>query len=134
MTMIKKMIFSSFLAGACAFGGEYYYMNGDKRVDLTPVPRTQAALRALDNVMRFKNPAGEEIAIPDRIIVKFKSTENLDNYLKHYDLTMIKRLRQGVYLLGAKSPEAALEAANRLNELPDVRYAQPDIIRKVRLR
>ncbi|WP_456323342.1 S8 family serine peptidase [Hydrogenimonas sp.] len=129
-----KKIFSVFVASLYLFGADYYYMNGDKRVDLTPMPQKETALRGLKNIMTFKNPAGQEIAIPDKIIVKFKTLDNTGDYLNLYDLKVLKKLRGGVYLLGAKSPKAAIEAANALNDAPDIMYAQPDIIKKRHLR
>lgn len=112
----------------------YYYMNGDKKIELTPISQEQSSLRTKEKVLRFMSSTGREIAIPGRLLVKFKSLQNLDKYLKRYNLTIIKRFQNGLYFLRAPSPQAALEAANTLNALPDVLYAQPDIIKKWKMR
>ena len=121
-------------AAALAFGSDYYYMNGDRRVDLVPVPETSMTLRGIGEALSFKTPAGQEIAIPDRIVVRFRSEEALSPALQRYGLRVIRPLHGLTYLLKAASPAAALEAANALNDAPDVLYAQPDIIKKWRMR
>jgi len=67
--------------------------------------------------------------------VKFASTENFDEYLRRFDLKVVKKYDFGnMYLLEAKTPQKALEAANGLYDRPDVLFAQPDLIRRWSLR
>lgn len=117
------------------FGGEYYYMNGDKRVELEPISSLAAKYSVSGSALYFKKGDGKEIAVPNRVILKLDSPENLDSYLRKYNLKLVKKFDFGnMYLLEAQTPELALEAANALYEEKDVVLAQPDIIRSWRLR
>ncbi|BDY13389.1 S8 family serine peptidase [Hydrogenimonas cancrithermarum] len=116
------------------FAGDYYYMEGGKRVELTPVTSEFPAARSLQNVLKFKNERGADVAIPNRLIVKFKSPENFDRYLKEFGLKLLHRYRNGTCLLQAPTPKAAMDAANALSQREDVLFAQPDLIKKWSLR
>jgi len=116
------------------FGGEYYYMNGGKRIELTPVENDVSALRSFQNTLKFKDPKGRDVAIPNRLLVKFKNTENLEKYLEMYAMRIVRKFHNNTYLMETVSPQAAIESANALSEKPDVVYAQPDLIKKWRLR
>ncbi len=92
-------------------------------------------MRSTTGKLHFLDPRGHELAIGNRLIVKFRSIENLRNYLDRFGLTIVKKYGfSGMYLLEAATPEAAIDAANALYHAPDVLFAQPDIARKVRLR
>ncbi len=132
--MRKLLLFLFFVPLLTA--GEFFYMNGGKRIELTPVPEKNGAmLREVPKTLRFKDPKGREIAIENRLIVKFRSVENLDDYLNIYNLHVVKKFSFGnMYLLEAPTPKAAMDAANALCEMPDVEFAQPDIMRKRMLR
>jgi len=116
------------------FGGEFYYMNGGKRVELTPVESDAIAPRASQNLLRFKDAQGKDIAISNRLLVKLKDCENLDKYLKMYEMKIVKEYPNNTFLLETDSPKLAMDAANALSQKPDVIYAQPDLIKKWNLR
>jgi len=116
------------------FGGEFYYMNGGKRVELTPVESDTIAPRSSQNILRFKDPKGKDIAIPNRLLVKFKDCDNLDKYLEMYKMKIIKEYPGNTFLLETDSPKSAMDAANALSQKADIVYAQPDLIRKWNLR
>ncbi len=117
------------------FAGEYYYMNGDKRVDLQEIPAGVTKHSLSESLLYFRNANGKKVGIPNRIIVKFRSMENFDRYLQAYGLKIVKKFNFGnMFLLEAETPKKALEAANSLYGEPDVILAQPDLIREWRLR
>ena len=131
---MKKGLAVMSLCTLWLFGADYY-MNGDKRVALEQIPAKTSKYDLGGSGLHFKKPDGQEIAIPNRLIVKFASMENFERYLQAYDLKVIKKYDFGnMFLLEAKTPRQALEAANSLYEKPDVAFAQPDIIRKWSLR
>jgi hypothetical protein len=130
---VKKcliILVSLSIAGA----GEYYYMNGDRRVELQPVESTGIAVREYGGTKPFLLENGEKIEVANRIIVKFSSLENLDAYEAEYGLRPLKRIGGKIFLFETDSIEMALDAANALEKRADVVYAQPDILKTRRLR
>ena len=129
-----RFLIPLFLALLPLTAGEFYYFNNGKKVPLKPLDGTLSA-RSVDAPMRFEDPEGRTISIANRLIVKFRSTENLNEYLNRYNLRIVKKYAfEGMYLLQAPTPVDAIEAANALYEMPDVEFAQPDIARKRMLR
>ena len=116
------------------FGGEFYYMNGEKRVELAPVESDTITPRSSQNILRFKDLKGRDIAISNRLLVKFKDRNNLDKYLEMYKMKIIKEYPGNTFLLETDSPKSAIDAANALSQKADIVYAQPDLIRKWNLR
>jgi len=116
------------------WGGEFYYMNGGKRVELTPVESDTVAPRSSQNILHFKDGQGKEIAIPNRLLLKLKDRENLDKYFTMYGMKIVKEYPNNTFLLETDSPKSAMDSANALSQKPDVIYAQPDLIRKWNLR
>ncbi|WP_457599613.1 S8 family serine peptidase [Hydrogenimonas sp.] len=124
-----------FFAGVSAFSADYYYMQGGKRISLVPVEANETAtLRDTSNILRFIGPGGEEIGIPDRLIVKFDDPAGRQTLLEKFGLEEVRCYQNGICLLEAPNPTAALEAANALSEERGVIFAQPDLIRKRSLR
>jgi len=116
------------------WGGEFYYMNGGKRVELTPVESDTISPRNSQNILHFKDVNGRDIAIANRLLLKLKECKNLDEYLKKYGMKIVKEYPNNTYLLETVSPKSAMDTANALSQEPDVVYAQPDLIRKWKLR
>jgi len=116
------------------FGGEFYYMNGGKRVELTPVENDAITPRSSQNLLRFKDAQGRDISIPNRLLVKLKDCNNLDKYLTEYRMKIVKEYPNNTFLLETNSAKSAMDAANALSQKSDVIYAQPDLIRKWNLR
>ncbi len=117
------------------FAGEYYYMNGDKRVDLRQVPSTAVKYSLKEGVLYFEKRDGEQIGVVNRIIVKFGSMENFNEYLRKFNLKVVKKYSFGnMYLLEAPTAKDAIDAANALYARSDVIFAQPDLIRRWSLR
>lgn len=109
------------------YSQEYYYYKNSKKVQLekvTSISRTQSV------VDYYKNDMGILLGVSDKIILKLKLHDNLDNYIKLYDLHIEKVISENLYLLTVKDKSLTLEIANSLNEKEDVVYAQPDFIKK----
>jgi len=116
------------------WGGEFYYMSGGKRVELTLVESGTVTPRSSQNILRFKDGEGKEIAIPNRLLVKLKDRETLDQYLTIYKMKIVKEYPDNTFLLETDSPLSAMDIANTLSQDSHVIYAQPDLIRKWNLR
>jgi hypothetical protein len=116
------------------WGGEFYYMSGGKRVELTPVESDTVIPRSSQNILHFKDRQGKDIAIPNRLLMKLKDRKNLDSYLAKYHMKIVKEYANNTFLLETDSPKSAMDSANALSQESDVVYAQPDLIRKWNLR
>lgn len=117
-----------------AIAGEYYYMQDGREIGLVPLEKNMTSVRTNRAPLRFKTESGEEIAIPNRLVVKFERADVIDAVVEKYRLRVVKRYRNDLLLLEAASPKNALDAANALCREPYVIYAQPDLIKKWKLR
>ncbi|WP_201354081.1 S8 family serine peptidase [Hydrogenimonas urashimensis] len=131
--MIKKTLLFS-LCAVFAVGGEYFYIHKGKRVELTPLPDGSVRLRGSAAPLAFKTAKGTEILIPNRLVVKIAPEASIDAILANTDVQILRKYRDGLYLLKTRSPKAALDVANALSLNPSVIYAQPDIMQRWRLR
>jgi len=116
------------------FSGEFYYMNGKKRVELTPIKSDAIATRSTQKLLRFKDENGRDVAIANRLLVKLKDCDNLEKYLTDYDMKIVKEYPNNTFLLATNSAKLAIDVANALSQKSDVIYAQPDLIRRWELR
>ncbi len=117
------------------FAGEYYYMNGDKRVDLQEITDGVTKHSFSESPLYFRSENGKKVGIPNRLIVKLKAMDKFDKYLQTFGLKVVKKFNFGnMFLLEAETTKKALEAANSLYGEPDVILAQPDMIREWSLR
>ncbi|WP_456449693.1 S8 family serine peptidase [Hydrogenimonas sp.] len=131
--MLKKFLMAGVSVLLFAEGGEYYYMNGTKRVELHPldegVPRTRSAKAPRP----FLLSDGEKVFVPNRIVVKFASEAAMEACREKYDMRPLKKAG-GFYLFEVSTPEKALEVAKKLRLESGVLYVQPEIMKKRTLR
>ncbi len=124
------------LSALWAFAGEYYYMNGGKKVSLKLLEEPN--IRSADKNVTYEcfiDDTSQKLCIPNRLLVKFKESADIDGYLERFGLKVLKKYSFGpLYLLEAGSPFEALNAANNLGKMPDIVFAQPDVMKKRRLR
>jgi len=113
------------------FSGEFYYINGGKKVELIP---KEDFTRSSKNILYFEKRDGKEIAITNRLFLKLKSDKTIDNYLNSFNLKIVKEYPNHTYLLKAKSAKLAMDIANELSSKSDVIFAQPDLMKKWSLR
>lgn len=109
----------------------FYYQNGKKiSLDFVMMPTSRT-----NNGMRFyKNEYGTLLGISKRLIVKFKTKVHLDDYLKKYNLHLVKTLGQNLYLLQTQDVTSTINISNKLTQQDDVKYAHPDFTKKRRRR
>ena len=134
---MRRILFLALCSLTVLSAGEYYYMNGGKRVALTPLTLPQSAVepRQKASTLRFRDPHGRIVTISERLIVKFDTEAVVADFLNRYNLRIVRKYSFGaMYLLEAPDAGAAIEAANALAEEPGVIFAQPDIARKRILR
>lgn len=114
------------------FAEEFYYIKNKKKIKLIPLDNN-FELRDKD-MLRFKDIEGKDILIPNRVIVKVKDKNSLEKYIKKYNLKIVKKYPNRLYLLKASSAKMALEIANILSQKEEILFAQPDLIKRWNLR
>jgi len=108
-----------------SFGyGEFYYQYG-KKVELRPIKNIS---RNLDYKF-YKDKKGRILGVNNKIIVKF-TTPNINPILNKYNLTIIKKLYNNVYLLKLPLNSDTFDVINKLYNNPTIKFAQPDFLRK----
>ncbi|WP_457598782.1 hypothetical protein [Hydrogenimonas sp.] len=131
-----KLFFLSCFFVAAVNAEDFYYINQGKRVELTPVTNEKSVpFHATSKMATFKDSKGKKLEIGNRLIVQFKTTDRLSDYLNLYSLRVIKRYSfKNMFLLEASDVQSAINVANSLSEMSDVVFAQPDIIKKRTIR
>ncbi|HIE35404.1 MAG TPA: hypothetical protein EYP79_04330 [Campylobacterales bacterium] len=114
------------------FAEEFYYIKNKKKIKLIPLDNN-FELRDKD-MLRFKDIEGKDILIPNRVIVKVKDKNSLEKYIKKYNLKIVKKYSNRLYLLKASSAKMAIEIANILSQKEEILFAQPDLIKRWNLR
>jgi len=109
------------------YSQEYYYYENGKKVQLE---KRITISRNNSSVDYYQNNTGILLGVSDKIILKLKLHDNLEKYLKLYDLNIIKKMSENLYLVNVKDKSLTLEIANSLSQKEDVLYAQPDFIKK----
>lgn len=113
------------VTSGCA-NSTYYYQGGEKK-SLTPIPTQE---RSNQNIDFYKTQDDEKVGVSDTLMVKFYSTRNLDYYIDMYDLQIVNKITQDIYVFRVKSKSLTIQTANSLSEKKDVKFAQPDFLRK----
>lgn len=114
------------------FAEEFFYIKNKRKIKLIPL-ENRFELRDKD-MLRFKDIEGKDILIPNRVIVKVKDKNSLEKYIKKYNLKIVKKYSNRLYLLKASSAKMALEIANILSQKEEILFAQPDLIKRWNLR
>lgn len=117
-------------------GDMLYYIQGKKKVYLepyTPVKQLRSlngnSEKLLQNTDYYKNSKGVLLGVTNRLIVKLKSN-TIDKYLNNYNLTIVKKLGDRLYLLQTPDKNQTIEISNSLSNESDILYAHPDFIKK----
>ena len=114
------------------FAEEFFYIKNKRKIKLIPL-ENRFELRDKD-MLRFKDIEGKDILIPNRVIVKVKDKNSLEKYIKKYNLKIVKKYSNRLYLLKASSAKMAIEIANILSQKEEILFAQPDLIKRWNLR
>lgn len=112
-----------FVQTGCA-GDNYYYKNGKKEY------LNEKKLFRSTNTKVYETQKGLRLGISNKIILKLRDDSSLDDYLIEYDLQIVKKLYDKVYLLQTSDSSVTLKIANSLYEKEDVVYAHPDFVKK----
>ena len=107
--------------------GNYYYQNDQKKY----MTLYNNSLRGSPNIDYYQNEKGLILGVTDKILVKFKSENNIGKYLHEFDLFAHKIINSKTYLVQTKDKSLTLDISNKLNEKDDVVFAQPDFIKKI---
>jgi len=126
---MKKLLLLSLLFSLELFAkrSTFYYRGGEK-VFLTPILSTARVSNA--QVQYYKVNDKVNVGVSNKLIIKFYDTAKLQEVLKEFHLTIVKKLFQNTFLLQCETQEQTLFIANTLTQMPQVQYAHPDFIQK----
>ena len=105
----------------------YYYENNQK-VFITPV---YSVLRSDSKIDYYQNNQGIVLGVTDKLIIKLKDNEKLEQILSEFNLTFEKTLSKNIYLLRTSNKNLIIDISNRLSEKEYVKYAHPDFVEKM---
>ena len=114
---------------------QYYYNNGIKHY-LTPINQT-VKIRSISNNSKqyFKTNNNIIVAVKDTILIKLKKSNiSIDNILERYNISLIDKLTNKIYLLKIKNFQDIFDISNLLYNDKDIQYAHPNFEKKVHLR
>jgi hypothetical protein len=117
MKVVFSLVFVTFL-----FSEKFYYKE-NKKVVLTPVISPKSG-----EYTYYKTPQNRVVGVGKNIIVNFKRGD-IQNYLKEYNLTIIKKLSNNTYLL--KTSSNTLDISNRLSLDENISYSEPDFLKSI---
>jgi len=104
----------------------YYYQN-NKKVSLTPI---KSLSRNISNMDYYKNSNGIVLGVTDRLLIKLKNKNYLENILKRYNLILIRKIDKNLYLLKTQDKNLTIQISNTLTKKDFIEYAHPDFIKK----
>ncbi len=107
----------------------YYYQNNHK-VYLKQIEK----LNRDSKHIRYETKSNIILIVKNQIIVKFISTNNIEKYIKEYDLILVKQLDKNLYLFKINDKNNLFDITNQLGNKNDIKYAQPDFIKERYLR
>lgn len=126
-----------FLSSSLMAQDNYFYQN-NKKTTLTPLPPLirSNSLPSEQAIHYYNTEQGHKVGVYNKIIVKFKDSEDLDPFLllSPYDVEIDKQLGTRLYLLITPSNNLAIDISNRLSEQDFIEYAHPDFIKKYNTR
>ncbi len=124
--LIIVLIFSSFYAKDI----NYYIQNG-KKVYLYKVSNKTRSLQ--NDTTWYQKDSGDIIGVKKSFFLKIDTDTKIDNLLKEYNLTVIKRLSKELFLLKSNTKDT-LSLLHDINSLDLNIYAYPNISKQVDMR
>ncbi len=113
------------------YADELYYYQDDQKVTLVPY---HDRFTQQSNIDYYKNNNGLVVGVTDKIIIKTSAGTDIAKYLDAFNLSLLKRLDDDIYLLRTQDKSLTLGTANKLNEQEHIVYAHPDFIKRRILR
>lgn len=126
---IFSLLFSLFLILSAA-DAEFYY-DGTKKVSLKLL---QTLVRSNASVYYYEDERGKKVGVSNKILVQFKHSDNIENYLAEFEATIEKDLGGNLFVFLLSNAALTIEVANTLHLKEDVLFAHPDFIRIRELR
>lgn len=128
MYVMKLIFIFCIIFYGSLFSSDKFYYQEDKKIYLYPYNNS---LRSSPNIDYYQNEKGLILGVTDKILVKFKSENNIGEYLHEFDLFAHKIINSKTYLVQTKDKNLTLDISNKLNKKDDVLFAQPDFIKKI---
>ncbi len=120
--MFKKALFILTIFSISAFGDFYYYKG--KKQELTP-----EKTRALNpnGIKYYRTKTGTKIGVNDQIIVYFNDLNRAKDIEKRFNLTLVKKLDNFMFLYKTTSKDT-LKVANEIALQNGIKFSHPDFL------
>jgi hypothetical protein len=133
---MKKILLLGLLFIFSSANNTFFYQNG-KKIYITQLKENIVNTRAITkpkNIKYFLTQNSTKIGIEDTILISTYKNTNLTLLLNIYDLFLVKKLSNNIYLVKVKDISLTLDTANKLYEDSSVKYAHPNFIREIKRR
>jgi len=129
---IVKIIFILFFVSSLFAGQINYYTKGDTKIYLIKIDKIKRNVKN-NKLIFYEKDNGEQIALRDTFFVKINTNSSIQDILKKYNLTLIKKYSEYNYLLKSDSSDI-LNIINQLHLDKNTIYAYPNFYSKVQQR
>ncbi|MEA3383650.1 MAG: hypothetical protein U9Q20_03110 [Campylobacterota bacterium] len=123
-----KILYFLSLFISLSFSSDIFYYNGDEKVYLH---ESTNELRTINkNIKFYLTSRGSTLGITDKILIKIKTNEDINDIINDYNITLVKKVLENTYLIKVKENSQTLEVANEIYLDKRVNISYPDFLRK----
>ncbi len=130
--MIRLCTLTAALLFLNACSSDYYYYDHGKKVRLTRLHETTTI--GDKPVTWYKRPDGKRVGVRNELIVQCRKGVDCPKHLAKYHPKSVSPLSDTLWLIGTASQHRLFEIADQLRHDPDIRLAEPNLVRKKYLR
>lgn len=109
------------------YASDNYYYKDNHKVNL--IPQTSIS-RSNSHTDYYQNDQGIVFGVTDKLIVKLKDAQKLEQILNEFHLILETNLSNNLYLLKTSNKKLTVDISNRLSETEYVEYSHPDFIKR----
>ncbi len=131
--MFKKGFLLCFIISLSSLSAETdsFYYSGGKKHFLNAKKELRSTLNK--DMLFYKDQFGKDIGIDDQLIVSFKDISIKSEIESRYNLTMVERLTDNMYLYRVDNMDKTLSVSNKIYEESGVKFAHPNFhIKKIK--
>jgi len=121
---MKNFLIVSFITVAFA-SEKIFYTYNKKNIFLDKID---------SNLSIYKTSNGILLSIDNKILIKFIHLNNFSKYMEDYNLTKSKKIDANLYQFQVSNKAKLFNIVNSLALKNDIKYAEPDFIKKSILR
>jgi len=102
-----------------------FYIDNEKNIFLDKID---------SNLSIYKTSNGILLSIDNKILIKFISLNNFSKYMEDYNLSKSKKIDSNLYQFQVSNKNKLFNIINSLALKDDIKYVEPDFIKKRILR